>query len=124
MTTTNSLQELIEKKAIRRLKYDLLALYETLSQNRLLTYNDVPLLRIVDGEKTLNLRIGNIFLVKQSRDYDTNTIIYVEGSYAKELYQHWLPIYIKEETDLFVQKVDTFQEQIEELKSGINQDYD
>lgn len=116
-TTTNSLQEIIEKRAEKKLKNDLLSLYDTISGNRILTGNGVPTLTIKKDEKVFEQRLTNLLLVRTSQDYDFKKQIDVQGIYSNELFKHWLPIYIQEETNAFINKVDSLQEQIEELKT-------
>lgn len=113
-TTTNSLQEIIEERAEKRLTKDLKALAEYITNNRLLNENndtEIPKIIYNGVEQTFK----GLFWINGR---------YFSGTYIIELKKLWLPTYIKEETKSFVEKVDSFQEQLDDLKSGVNQDLD
>lgn len=131
--TVNSLQEVINKRASKRLIRDLLNLSEYISQNRLLYSNelDMPklfiknsdnpaLLALIDGEKNTkrvylqsefsSAPFHNMFAVSSSTSNPS-----VSGAFAKYLYSFWLPKYIEEETQTFIERIDDLKEDVEYL---------
>lgn len=137
MSTTESLQKLIEDRAKKRLNKDIVELGILINSQKLLRPSGVPkLLFAKNGLKDILVEHKQPSL--ETRVYNVSTIEALEvtrlfaadkqgygdspfriwGEYLKELEEYWLPLYIQEETELFVQQVDTLQEQIDELKQN------
>lgn len=139
--SVDSLQATINKKADLRLKEDLFKLSIMVNGSRLISgmknNDETPklftrkpdaksLLAIVDGE-TSNKRvylqddfssdpIENMFGVTKDQ-CSTEPRIY--GAFSKQLYDHWLPIYINEETKMFVDQINKLQEDVDTLSGSV-----
>lgn len=108
MSDTNTLQELINKRAEKKLDKDLMALSDFISANPLIydNGNGCPLVRYkakASGEDAWKDSTLLTMLKFSKISYSD----YCSGSqFMKDLREFHLPKYIKAETDLFMQKFD------------------
>lgn len=105
----NTLQELIEQKAKRRLTEDLQAIARFVHGNRMLSDSSGDMLRLYLKNET-GEGYQSIFI----RD-----VLAFDNTWRRKLYQRWLPEYIKEETEGFLKKVEELSAQVEDLQSGL-----
>lgn len=109
-TEMNTLQELINKRAEAKLDAEIDRMVKFVRDSRILDFSrmgtpkDMPMLRIANesgaGYQTQSIR----------------SIIGVHSSdYCKRLHSVWLPVYIKEETELFLKEFTELQERVAEI---------
>lgn len=117
--TTSTLQELINSKAENRLKNDLKKLLSTLEDNRLLrgSYDYKPKLAVVAERDESDSPVKHYAPDSLDRLLNPNF-----GLLYKEMYENYLPIYIEQETKLFMEKVEKIQEDVNTLMDS--QTYD
>lgn len=109
-TEMNTLQELINKRAEAKLDAEIDRMVKFVRDSRILDFSrmgtpkDMPMLRIANesgaGYQTQSIR----------------SIIGVRSSdHCKRLHSAWLPVYIKEETELFLKEFTELQERVAEI---------
>lgn len=131
----NSLQEIINKKASLRLMDDLHKISEFFSGNRLLigNGNGYPILYRDKNNNGFDIFTeasvsAATFRAKKESELEAASVrshIWVTKhstgvqisakSYAADLYDYWLPIYIQEETESFVTKVEELRDDVDDL---------
>lgn len=114
--TSDSLQQVINARAEKRLKADIVALASVIGQSSLLRSND-GLLRVIF--KHGNIGHDNPMDLSQlisAGDYHFNNW----GVMAKSIFNQNIVAYVKEETEAFVRKVDELIDEVDDLKSSIN----
>jgi hypothetical protein len=122
-TTVDTLQATINKRAADRLDADLQAASKFIRENRLLSItsdNDhgmsAPSLSYEiraeqDGQKAKVNTTQPYYIFKYEKSCGTIHSAW----YMDRLREYWLPIYIEEETQMFVQKVDQVKEDVNYL---------
>lgn len=127
-----SLQVLINKRAEERLNNDLVALSKSIWENPLMNSHDSPKLyfKKTGSETVQAIREG---FEKPERVYLIGDIItgsntmnawkigreFKRGEYMEQLFQFWLPKYIEEETQIFINRINELEEQMEYLKDSV-----
>jgi hypothetical protein len=114
---TKTLQDMLAERASKRLNNDLRAISNTIRENRLLAATDSPMpvlsyeISPAKGEQKANVKTNQVYWMLQ----DTSAFMDAVRAY-------WLPIYITEETENFMKKVDELDEQIQDLKNGMDRE--
>lgn len=118
METVDSLQAIINKRAAAKLDTDLAAISTFVKENRILAQTDrgMPELTFnlirVAGEEPATKKLTPFWLFQYAKSGMSN---YSSSSYMDQLRALWLPVYIQEETALFVEKVDKVREDVDYL---------
>lgn len=120
--TTQTLQELINKKAIARLNSDLEALEILVNNTTILseyargrTGKEFPLFSmVIEPDKNIKMSLTQFF---HQSEVPTN-----RGLMNKALYEYWLPIYMREETERFIQIVEKLETDVNNLLEVKNDD--
>lgn len=117
----DTLQQLINQRAEARLDRDMIEISDYIRGNRLLADTKLPELTYElypqeDGK--INLKKHPPFWVFQCEKRTSGSYI-SRSVYMDRLRDYWLPIYIQEETNLFISKIDELGEQVENLQNDI-----
>ena len=105
MEKIKNLQDLINEKAEYRLNIEIGKIAETIRNNDLLKTTNNPGLPdvLIEGGKNPYKKPYWFFAA--------------ESEFFEKVKAYWLPIYIKEETENFIKKVDELDSQIQDLKN-------
>lgn len=118
----DTLQQVINQRAEARLDRDMIEISDYIRGNRILANTEIPNLTYElypkeDGK--INLQKHPPFWVFQYEKRTSSSYI-SRSVYMDRLRDYWLPIYIQEETNLFVSKIDELGEQVENLQNEID----
>lgn len=109
MQTPETVQAIINKKAEQRLDKDLRDIYEFVSGNKILQKTDdkgndaKPLPKLGMGKEELNTNTYPYWFFQSNKPY------------MMALQEHFLPIYIKKETEMFMQKIEELRNDVDVL---------
>lgn len=114
------IQELINKKAIKRLREDLQQVSDFIQSNRLTseTNSGIPLLTfdMLKGEgqeKVYQDKKAAYWVFRY--ELASNGTSVASSPFMDNLYEYWLPVYIQEETQLFFNKVIELRNEVDSL---------
>lgn len=106
-TSINNIQEIINKKAEQRLETDLAAISNFIRNNRItaqtarIDQKDCPDVFVLNSDK----------VYQPVKPY----WLFNGGIYYKQLIDFWLPIYIREESEKFINEVNNLSQNVKDL---------
>lgn len=107
--TTQTLQQKIEERAKKKLDQALSQFAESIRSN---SFSRIPNHVSKEKEKLIQLQLGVAEEGGNNEPRDLATLVFYSGyagrrsTYLDRLYDVWLPIFIEQETEDFVKKVD------------------
>lgn len=112
------LQELINKRALARLRKDLVEISTFIRGNRILSESSIPQLTFKmvpdsKGEQKTDTKAPYWVFQFEKSQYGTDN--YSGSAYMQTLLDHWLPIYVAEESRLFMEQVEKLQGDVNDL---------